>query len=174
MEVLISNRQKTVRLNLRRIRRIAEEIMRFEGSPDNAELSVVFCDDDFIQKLNHDHLGHNEPTDVLSFPMDEQDFETEVRLVGDLVISVETAVRQAAKLRHPPTLEVVFLMIHGLLHLHGYDHLTKSDRARMRRREETIYSLLGEKQLLKGLAVEIPQPLIRRHYGRREPGSEPQ
>jgi probable rRNA maturation factor len=102
MEILISNRQDQVSIDLDFIRTVAEEILRFEASPENAELSLVICDDDFIQKLNRDYRGKNEPTDVLSFPMEEEHFEAEIRMLGDIVISTETAVRQADSLKHPP------------------------------------------------------------------------
>ncbi len=162
MEVLINNRQKKIRLNTHRIRLIAEEIMRFEGLPDKAELSLVFCDDDFIQKLNHQHLGKDEPTDVLSFPLDEDEFDHGDRLIGDIVISVETACRQARKLRHSVGLEIIFLLIHGLLHLNKYDHQRREDLKRMRDREMTIFSHLGEKKMLKGIEAGRHVPLIAR------------
>lgn len=163
MEVLINNRQKKSKLNLRRIRSIAEEVMRFEGQSEQTELSVVFCDDDFIQKLNDQYLGKNRPTDVLSFPMEEDDFDNDVKMLGDVVISIETAERQAAKMRHSIGHEVVFLLIHGLLHLIGYDHATnKTEMNRMRQREETICRLLAEKKLLKGLEKTAESSLIGR------------
>lgn len=171
MEVLINNRQKRIRFNTRRIRLIAEEIMRFEGVPENAELSLVLCDDDFIQKLNDQHLGKNQPTDVLAFPM-EEDFEPEIRLLGDIVISIETACRQAQKLRHSVGLEVVFLLIHGLLHLRRYDHKRKEDLKRMREREVTIFSHLCEQKLLKGIEASQHSPLIKRATG-EEPSRKP-
>lgn len=177
MEVLINNRQKKIRLNTRRIRLIAEEIMRFEGLPDRTELSLVFCDDDFIQKLNHQHLGRDEPTDVLSFPLEEDDFEHGDRLIGDIVISVETACRQAQKLRHSVGLEIVFLLIHGLLHLEHYDHQRREDLKRMRDREMTIFSHLSEKKLLKGIEAGPQASLIARTQRRStsttsQPGAE--
>jgi len=162
MEILINNRQKKIKFNPRRIRAITEEIMKFEGAPENAELSIVFCDDDFIQKLNNHHLGKNRPTDVLSFPMDEEEFETEVRLLGDIVISVESATRQAAKLHHSVALEVVFLLVHGFLHLMGYDHMNKTDLTKMKNREETICRHLCEKKLLKNIESIGHPPLIKR------------
>ena len=162
MEVLISNRQEQLAIDLDFIKVVAEEIMRFEASPENAELSLVLCDDDFIQKLNRDYRGKNEPTDVLSFPMDEEQFESEIRLLGDIVISTETAARQAESLKHSPLLEVVFLLIHGLLHLHGYEHSRKIPRKRMREREVTIFRHLCEKKLLSCLEGEEPAPVIKR------------
>jgi len=162
MEILISNRQDQVSIDLDFIRTVAEEILRFEASPENAELSLVFCDDDFIQKLNRDYRGKNEPTDVLSFPMEEEHFEAEIRMLGDIVISTETAVRQADSLKHPPLLEIVFLLIHGLLHLHGYEHSGKIKRKRMRDREVTIFRHLCEKKMLSFIEGEEPAPLIKR------------
>lgn len=162
MEVLISNNQSLLKLDLDQIKQIAEEIMMFEGSPDKAELSLVFCDDDFIQKLNKDYRGKNEPTDVLSFPIEEETFESEFRVLGDVVISTETAVRQADAIRHEPFLEIVFLMIHGVLHLHGYEHSNKILRRQMRDREVSIFRHLCEKQLLKCGNCEDYSPLIKR------------
>ncbi|MFZ2957333.1 MAG: rRNA maturation RNase YbeY [Candidatus Ozemobacteraceae bacterium] len=162
MEVLINNRQKKVKINTRRIRAIALEIMKFEGLPDHVELSVVFCDDDFIQKLNNQYLGHNRPTDVLSFPIEEEEFDGEVRVLGDVVISVETACQQAEEHKHPVELEMVFLLTHGLLHLTGYDHTRKAALLVMKEREETICQLLSEKKLLKDLEQHKKVPLIKR------------
>lgn len=162
MEALISNRQKLVEVDLDLVREVAIEIMKFEASPENAELSIVFCDDDFIQKLNKDYRGKSEPTDVLSFPIDEENFEPEIRLLGDIVISTETAARQAENLKHPPMLEIVFLLIHGLLHLHGYDHIHKVARRRMRDREVTIFRHLCDKQLLSCMEDTASSPLIKR------------
>ncbi|OQA05665.1 MAG: Endoribonuclease YbeY [bacterium ADurb.Bin374] len=162
MEILISNRQKKSKFNLSKIRSIAEEMLRFEDAPDNVELSIVLCDDDFIQKLNNDYLGHNRPTDVLSFPIEDDELETGVRAIGDVVISVETAARQAEKLNHSIGLEVAFLLIHGVLHLQGYDHDTRGEQLRMRDREAAICRHLCDRKLLKGLETEGPATLIAR------------
>ncbi len=162
MEVLINNRQKKIRFDLRTLRKIALEMMKFEGAPENSELSLVLCDDDFIQKLNHDHLGVNRPTDVLSFPLDADEHETEIRLLGDIVISVETAVRQAAKLKHSVEFEVTFLLVHGLLHLMGYDHKTGPGLKRMKVREETLCNHLFEKRILQCSGPIGQSTLIRR------------
>ncbi len=162
MEILISNRQKKSKFNISRLRSIAEEILRFEDAPDTVELSIVLCDDDFIQKLNNDYLGHNRPTDVLSFPIDDDELETGVRAIGDVVISVETAARQAEKLDHSIGLEVAFLLIHGVLHLQGYDHDTRGEQLRMRDREAAICRHLCDRKLLKGLETDGPATLIAR------------
>ena len=162
MEVLISNRQKKVKLNLKKIRMLAEEILQFEGVAENTELSILFCEDDEMQKLNHHYMGKDRPTDVLAFPLEEEEFETEVRLLGDVAIDVETAFRQSAEHGHSVGLEIAFLLTHGLLHLLRYDHLTKAEMVLMKEREETICRHLSEKKLLKGLEETRNSPLIKR------------
>lgn len=163
MDILISNQQSLVRVNRDRIGRIAREILALEGFAVDApvELSLVFCDDDFIQKLNHDFRGHREPTDVLSFPMADPVADPAVRMLGDVVISMETARRQARLLGHPIALEVVFLLVHGILHLLGADHDSVTERHRMRRREEQICLLLAERRLLSGRR-RLPATVIGR------------
>ncbi|MCK6503600.1 rRNA maturation RNase YbeY [Myxococcota bacterium] len=112
------------------------------------ELSVLLCDDEVIAPLNQDWRGVEGPTDVLSFAMDEGE-ELVLppgipRPLGDLVISVQTAARQAAGLGHPLELELRVLVVHGLLHLLGHDHETgDEDAAAMRAEEARLLSLLG-------------------------------
>lgn len=162
MEVLINNQQKKIKINTRRIKRLAREIMLFESLPDNSELSIVFCEDDFIQKLNHDYLGQNRPTDVISFPLPEGQVEAEVRLLGDIVINVDSACRQAEKMGHSLELEIVFLLVHGLLHLCGYDHDNTKRLKTMREREEQIVTYLCNRKMLQGDDGTGAGSLIRR------------
>jgi len=111
-----------------------------------AELSVVLCDDPFIQALNREHRGKDAPTDVLSFAMQEGAGGLEDDpVLGDLVISVETAQRQACAAGHTLLQEQRVLLVHGLLHLLGYDHETSADgAAEMRVAEHTLLARLGE------------------------------
>jgi probable rRNA maturation factor len=101
----------------------------------NAELSILLCDDPQIQVLNHTHRAKNAPTDVLSFPLmdpeDEQLSTLEGGALGDVVISLDTAQRQAAHRGQDLMQEVEFLLAHGLLHLLGYDHETDQEEAEM-------------------------------------------
>lgn len=116
--------------------------------PADTEVSVVFADDEYIRELNRQYRGLDKATDVLSFALDEGE-EPEViggpqeTLLGDIVISLETACRQAAEYGHSLERELAFLAVHGMLHLAGYDHEEESDRAAMRGREEEVLSLLG-------------------------------
>jgi probable rRNA maturation factor len=104
------------------------------------ELSVVICDDPYIQALNRQHRGQDKPTDVLSFPQAEFVSPEVPRpgellgLLGDVVISLPTAMRQAESRRRSFESEVRFLLAHGVLHLVGYDHMTPDDKRIMTNR----------------------------------------
>lgn len=108
-------------------RRILEEM----GLPD-AELSLVLCDDPFIHALNRDYRGKDRPTDVLSFSMREgEEADPDDPVLGDVVISLDTAARQAAEQGHPLDQEVRHLLVHGVLHLLGHDHEEDDEAAQM-------------------------------------------
>ena len=101
-------------------------------SRDEAELSVVLVDDEIIQQLNRDYRHKDRPTDVLSFAMSEGEFGAlDPNMLGDVVISVPTAQRQADERRQELLDEITFLLAHGLLHLLGYDHQTDEEQAVM-------------------------------------------
>ena len=112
------------------------------------EVSVVLTDDTDIQQLNCQYRGKDRPTDVLSFALNEGDepdiFGADAAiLIGDIIISVETAARQAAEYGHSLEREVAYLALHGMLHLLGYDHETETDKAEMRAEEEHVLAELG-------------------------------
>lgn len=118
------------------------------GVDEHAEVSVVFADDEYIRELNRDYRGKDSATDVLSFALDEGE-EPEIidgpaeTLLGDIVISIETASRQAEDFGHSLQRELAYLTVHGMLHLLGYDHEDEADKAEMRHQEEDILALLG-------------------------------
>lgn len=103
----------------------------------DAALSLSLVDDAAIRALNLKYRGRNAPTDVLSFPLDGTPAEVE-RLLGDVVISVETALRQAADYDAPLQREIYRLLIHGLLHLKGHDHERSAERRVMEREERRL------------------------------------
>jgi probable rRNA maturation factor len=122
MKIWIRNRQKHTPLDLRKIRRVAQRILTELGLP-NAELSLLLVNDAQIQALNRRYLRLDKPTNVLAFPMREGEFSVlHPQLLGDLVISVETARRQKKRFGLDEMKMVTLLMIHGILHLLGYEH----------------------------------------------------
>ncbi|HKA53396.1 MAG TPA: rRNA maturation RNase YbeY [Candidatus Binatia bacterium] len=106
-----------------------------------AELSLALVTDPEIHALNHRYRGKDKPTDVLSFPLADA---LQPSLLGDVVISIETAARQARRRGHSLREELQTLLIHGILHLLGYDHeVSRSEAARMRRKEREVKILLA-------------------------------
>jgi probable rRNA maturation factor len=115
---------------VRRLRGQADRMLEHLGLAD-AELSVVLVGDRAIQTLNRDHRGKDRPTDVLAFPLGKPPAPNLPHLLGDIVISLPTAARQAKSRRRALLPEVRFLLAHGLLHLIGYDHATRPQKSRM-------------------------------------------
>lgn len=113
-----------------------------------SEISILFCDDKEIHQLNLEYRNKDKPTDVLSFPTSEGMAIPGVTSLGDLVISLETAKKQAPKFKNTYEEEVVRLLIHGILHLCGYDHegVSKSEGEKMRRLERKIFSEIIDEQ----------------------------
>lgn len=109
----------------------------------DAELSVVLCDDAVIQGLNRDWRDKDAPTDVLSFPQD--DGPSPEQLLGDVVISVQTAARQAEEVGHPLLAELRVLLVHGLCHLLGHDHREPAEAAEMQALEQRLLAILDER-----------------------------
>lgn len=111
------------------VRRLGDAMLAELGFEDS-ELSVLLTDDATIHALNRTHRGKDRPTDVLAFPLDWETSEAP-ELLGDVVISLDTAARQARARRRPLAEEVRFLLAHGLLHLVGYDHGTVPEKREM-------------------------------------------
>ncbi|MBM4315101.1 MAG: rRNA maturation RNase YbeY [Deltaproteobacteria bacterium] len=146
MPIAIENRQKKISLDSRRIRRSLKRLMNELGCEDR-ELSLVLVDDEQIREINRTYLNRDRSTNVISFSMGEGEFGTiNPRLLGDIVLSAETAARDAAAAGIDQMDEVEFLLIHGLLHLIGYEHenTTPGESRRMKTRErELFFNLRG-------------------------------
>ena len=133
--------------------------LKAEGISIPVEVSILLVDDNHIRELNKTYRGIDAPTDVLSFPMlefESDDGKREITdvmndaekdgdtvILGDIVISVERALNQAREYNNSFLREMGFLLIHGLLHLLGYDHMDEVDRLEMRQKEESILKMLN-------------------------------
>ena len=117
-------------------------VAKLHGLGEQEEVDITIVTDDEIHALNRDYRNVDRATDVLSFALDEDGGEPElvggpeVHLLGDIIISAETAARQAEEFGHGLERETVYLAVHGLLHLLGYDHMQEEDKAIMRAKEE--------------------------------------
>ncbi len=119
-----------------------------ENMEDDTEVSVTLVDDDEIRALNREHRGIDRATDVLSFPLgDENGFETNPEtgaiLLGDIVISLERAAAQAEEYGHSLKRETAFLITHSLFHLLGYDHEKEDEERVMFSKQERVLAALG-------------------------------
>jgi probable rRNA maturation factor len=114
---------------------------------EKGEVSVSFVSDEEIHELNREYRGVDRPTDVLSFALDEGEAfptgDAEQRMLGDIVISVPRAVEQASEYGHSTTREIAFLLVHGFLHLCGYDHEDEASEREMFGLQEEILDTLG-------------------------------
>lgn len=115
---------------------------------EDAEVSVVMVSDEAIQTLNRDYRGKDAPTDVLSFAQQEGEElidAYEVPVLGDIVISLERAAWQAASFQHSLERELTFLLVHGLLHLVGYDH-DEEFEGEMREKQAAVLQAIGSER----------------------------
>lgn len=151
-KVYITNKQNVVKVpsGLRiLIRRSCHAVLEFEKFEESAEISVTFVDNEQIAELNAQYRNKPQPTDVLSFPLGENNVydrnpETGAVLLGDIVISLELAVEQAKLYGHSLQREVAFLTVHSMFHLLGYDHEGGGlEAVRMREKEEAALIQLG-------------------------------
>ncbi len=131
------------------IRKACIATLKMENFQKDAEVDVSLVDDAIIHEINLEHRDIDAPTDVLSFPLGEDGIydanpETGALMLGDIVISVETAVRQADLYGHSLEREIAFLTVHSMLHLLGYDHINGGiEQVRMREKEEAVLDALG-------------------------------
>ncbi|WP_102345556.1 rRNA maturation RNase YbeY [Bacillus sp. Marseille-P3661] len=123
---------------------------KVEGIEESAELSVTFVDDSRIHEINLEYRGKDQPTDVISFAMEEmgegelaiygEDLPT---ILGDIIISIPRTIAQAEEYGHSFIRELGFLSVHGFLHLLGYDHETEDDEVKMFTKQKEILDEYG-------------------------------
>jgi probable rRNA maturation factor len=135
MNVFVANEQ-AISVDELRLSAVAAHALEAEEVDDEAELSVLLVSSEHIRRLNKRFAGEEYATDVLAFPMMEKD-ETDL-LLGDVVICPAVAERNAIKLGHSLEQELDTLVVHGTLHLLGYDHQGPQDKALMDKRQQEV------------------------------------
>ncbi|SDZ19964.1 probable rRNA maturation factor [Proteiniborus ethanoligenes] len=148
MEIIIDNVQDKYQIDESindLIEKVILECLILENKGTDYEISVSFVDDENIRELNRDYRGVDRATDVLSFPLDEDEFQIpeDNILLGDIVISVETAKRQSEEYGHSLEREIAYLTAHSMFHLFGYDHMDEKDKKIMRDKEKNVMKSLG-------------------------------
>jgi len=130
MEVQIDNRQSSYEISLEKMKQAVRVILGALDCPDG-EISILIVDDPQIKKLNRKYLNRNSPTNVIAFPMREGEFtHLSPQLLGDVVISTDTAAKEAQNSAMSMEQRLTELLVHGILHLFGYDHETSAQDAR--------------------------------------------
>lgn len=158
MAILIENEQDKIQVgseleNL--LLKAVELSLKLENFSIPSEISILITDDESIREVNREHRNIDSPTDVLSFPLvdmqegkiisDTGDFDLDENLLmlGDIVLSIETAVRQAEEYGHSLEREMAFLVTHGVFHLLGYDHQDEEQEEKMFGKQENVLTQLG-------------------------------
>ncbi len=139
LRIKVASPQETVPIDRPRLKDVARTVLEGEGVTA-ATVSLAFVDNATIHRLNKQFLNHDEPTDVISFPLSGRGTKT---LEGEIVIGAEVARARAAEMRHDEQHELALYVIHGLLHLCGYDDTTDATVRRMRARERHFLKILG-------------------------------
>ncbi|HOG11879.1 MAG: rRNA maturation RNase YbeY [Smithellaceae bacterium] len=152
MKIRIANLQKRLKIDNRRIRGRVARLLRLIDCAEK-EISITFVDDEAIRLLNRQYLRLDKPTNVLSFSLKEGECGmVNPGLLGDIVISADTALRDARKGSLTLEEELLFLIIHGLLHLTGYDHVrtSRANALKMKKREQELFLLLTHSDIRSG------------------------
>ena len=141
------------RITQRWLRNVAEQALKAEKTGQNVEMGILITNQENIRILNRTYRSKNEPTDVLSFYMipeakqPEETFITppdNVKHIGEVVISYPQALKQAREAKHTVKNEIAVLLVHGILHLLGYDHEELEEEQKMKPREAAILNRIGE------------------------------
>lgn len=132
---------------LEEIKKLIEYAIKIEEL-NNVEFNIIIVDNETIHKLNNEYRGIDRPTDVLTFALeDNSDIELpDVRLLGDIYISLDKTKEQSKEYGHSFLRELAFLSIHGFLHLLGYDHMEKAEEEKMFKKQELILDGYGIKR----------------------------
>ncbi len=147
--ILINDKEGIQEENYKLIRKAITSVIDYEGLSKDLEISVTIVDDLSMRNLNRKHRGIDRTTDVLSFPqynsLDEIKKESH-STIGDVVINISKVISQAEEYGHSIKREMVYLVIHSMYHLLGFDHVEKEDKKIMRMKEESVYNkyFLGE------------------------------
>lgn len=148
INVLFDNRQDIMEItddSFKAIEKAIESVIKAEELEEDFEVSVSFVTNEEIKELNKEFRNVDSETDVLSFPMDDEEFEG-VIILGDIVLSTQRIIEQANDFGHSLEREMAYLTVHSMLHLLGYDHMNGDEKEEMRSREKEI---MKELQIFK-------------------------
>lgn len=137
VKIVVKNLQKKIPIKPKRVIKIVNKVLSLEGRKKSGEITLYFVNDRKIKQLNAKYLGRNSSTDVIAFniPGPHPAFD----ILADIVISTDRAIKNAKTYHSRPLFELYLYVIHGVLHILGYDDRKKKDRLIMRKKERQIY-----------------------------------
>lgn len=144
-EIEIFNETKEEIKELETVKKLMDYSTKVEGV-ENASFNIIIVDNEKIHEINKEYRGVDRPTDVISFALEEEVFPTvegDIRMLGDIYISINKAREQAKEYGHSFEREISFLALHGFLHLLGYDHMKEEDEKVMFQRQDEILNGFG-------------------------------
>ena len=151
MILLLNNRQRRHQFKSHQLKKVAARILSALGCPDATELSISIVGDRTIRIINRDYLGKDRPTNVISFSLQEGDFGgVNPHALGDVILSADTAAREAEDGGLEFFERLSFLLLHGILHLCGFDHERSGEieAAKMEQKEQQLFRILKKEGLL--------------------------
>lgn len=150
--IKIVNLNKEYRITEPLLKKIIDDVLKNIKKSGDADLEFVFLDDKSIRRLNKKYKNSDRATDVLSFRLDREEFGNK-KFLGDIFISINTVFENSRRFGTDPAKELVLYVIHGILHLYGYDDLAPKDSLRMRKKET---------QVLRSLCRDLSKVLMPR------------
>ena len=129
-------------IEINNLQAVAGKVLAITETNLKSEIGLKITDDANLQQFNLQYMGIDSPTDVLSFPVSFENPDTGNPYLGDILISYPTAVQQAEAAGHPPAEEITLLLVHGILHLLGYDHTTPAEKEMMWSLQDAILTKL--------------------------------
>lgn len=146
MKINIYNYQKKLTLSRRSLQKIIKELLNNEGL-SCSELSLYFVDEKAIKKLHKKYFNDSSTTDCISFPIDSPSEKSQYSILGEIFICTDIAIKYAKDHNLNPLDETALYIIHGFLHLIGYDDISEKDKTIMRKKEKSCMNLIRAKKL---------------------------
>ncbi len=141
VKITIKNLQNRVPVDTKRVKKTVQKVLSQEGIKKSVDITLCFVNDAKIKELNSRYLGKNRPTDVIAFDLSAP--QERKKILGDIAISTERAIANARDFHTSVLYELYLYVIHGVLHILGYDDKNKKKRTLMRRKEKQILEILG-------------------------------
>lgn len=141
MKIIVKNLQNRIPVNSKKIVKTVQRVLSQEGIKKSGEITLCFVNDAKIKALNLKYLGRNNPTDVMAFDITEP--KDKDKIFADIAVSTERAIDNARTFKTSPYFELYLYVIHGVLHILGYDDKSKKDKLVMRKREKDILKALN-------------------------------